>query len=108
MALRRALLALALLPGAAAQRAGVARACTVAPSVRITNHGTQVIREIYVSSPSRGPNQLGPAGLAPGQSASITLPSCSGNYGLRAVLADGRIVERSELPGSSVVELQLP
>jgi hypothetical protein len=84
-----------------------ALACAVTTHIRIENRSTQPVRETYVSAPDQGRNQLPRPGLAPGQSASIMLPSCIGVYDVTTVFADGRRMEHRGLDARTISELIL-
>lgn len=81
------------------------RACAVATSVQVENQGARAIRSIAVSDPSGGINQLPAAGLAPGKTARITLPSCIGVYEVKVVFADGRVVAYPGLDAQTIRQL---
>lgn len=97
--------ALALL--AALLTAAEAGACAVSGSVRVENRTTLRVREAFVSAPDQGANQLPPGGLAPGQAATITLPSCLGTYRISVVYGDGSRSEHPGLDGTRVIGIVL-
>jgi hypothetical protein len=75
--------------------AGPALACAVPTSIEIRNETRQAVQRLWISDDSltawtepRG-NRLPPAGLAPGASVTLTMPSCMGLYVLTATFADG-------------------
>jgi len=82
----RAICIAALLCGFA--NATPALACAVPTSLRVENQSGQVARRIFVSAPHVGSNQAPEGGLAPGATATITLPSCMGIYAVTAILTD--------------------
>lgn len=84
-----------------------ARACAVATSVQVENRTARVAREAFVSEPARGLNQLPATGLAPGQAARVTLPSCLGVYAITIVFADGVRVEHPGLNAATIRGLEL-
>ena len=86
-------------------RAGQGLGCAVATSVRVENQGATAIRSVSVSDPSGGINQLPAAGLAPGQAARITLPSCLGVYEVKVVFADGRVTLYPALDAQTIRQL---
>ena len=80
-------------------------ACAVATSVLVENLGAKAIRSVSVSDPSGGLNQLPAAGLAPGRTARITLPSCLGVYEVKVLFADGRVGVYPGLDAQSIRHL---
>ena len=86
---------------------GRAEACAVATSLRVENRTAQAVREILVSGPDRGVNQIGSGGLAPGATAIVLLPSGMGTYEVSAVLADGRVVRFGALNATTSRGLEL-
>src|SRR6187402_1791671 len=97
MSLRHLLLVLGLLSVARG-----AEACAVATTIRVENGSSEAVRTLQVMSPSPGSDQAPPGGVAPGQAASITLPSCIGVYGLRATFASGRSADHLNLDARTI------
>lgn len=90
---RRLILALSVAIGPVIAGAGAARACAVPTRLRVENRSTRRLRQVFVASPGQGPNQLPREGLAPGGTATITLPSCIGLYTVSAIFMDGQRVD---------------
>ena len=82
-------------------------ACAVATSVQVENHSATTVRSVSVSDPSGGINQLPAAGLAPGKTARITLPSCLGVYEVKVIFADGRVTVHPALDAQTIRQLML-
>ena len=82
-------------------------ACAVATSVLVENLGAKAIRSVSVSDPSGGLNQLPAAGLAPGRTARITLPSCLGVYEVEVRFASGRVALYPGLDAQSIRHLSV-
>ena len=99
------LLVVSLLCATAQARQGLA--CAVATTVEVENQGAAAIRSVSVSDPSGGLNQLPAAGLAPGRTARITLPSCLGVYEVKVVFAGGRVALYPALDAQSIRHLSV-
>ena len=82
-------------------------ACAVATTVLVENQGSTAIRSVSVSDPSGGTNQLPAAGLAPGKTARITLPSCLGVYEVKVLFADGRVMLYPGLNAQNIRQLSV-
>ncbi len=89
---------------AAAQRGAVAGGN---PSFNLVNHGTQPIREVYVSSARDsmwGQQRLGQA-LPPGRFLAVRLPVADCLNDVRVVWMDGRAEERRQVDTCQIVNL---
>jgi hypothetical protein len=75
--------------------AGPALACAVPTSIEIRNETRQPVHRLWISDDTQAAwtdsraNRLPPAGLAPGASVTLTMPSCMGLYVVTATFADG-------------------
>jgi hypothetical protein len=75
--------------------AGPALACAVPTSIEIRNETRQTVHRLWISDDTQAAginsraNRLPAAGLAPGASVTLTMPSCIGLYVLTATFADG-------------------
>ncbi|WP_270938368.1 hypothetical protein [Falsiroseomonas oryzae] len=81
------------------------------PSFRLFNRGSQVMREIYVSSSQVdqwGPDRLGQHVLAPNESILVQLPQRMCVNDIRIVFASGQAMERRRVDTCALAELILP
>jgi hypothetical protein len=81
------------------------------PSFRLTNRGAVTIRELFVSSSEDnnwGVDRLGQDVLPSGGSVLIRLPQGACLNDIRAILMDGRAVERRRVDTCALTDLALP
>jgi len=92
-------------------RPGAGPQASANPSFNLVNHGSAVIREVYVSSVQTdnwGEDRLGQQVLPPGRHLAVRLPSGDCVNDVRIVWMDGRGEERRRIDTCGLVNLIFP